>query len=159
MRPTPYSERVNVKTWVRRMWSYHQIRYVVVAGCTSLFYLALVAAGLSLRWHYMLAILAAQAVTIACAFPAYRSLVFESGGRPLADFVRFLSVWSTGAVAGVVATPLLVELVGMDPLIAQVVAIVVVAVGSYLGHRFFSFSDSDVSPHSGVPQGSETPRG
>lgn len=124
---------------VRSLWSRHEIRYLVVAGCTSLGYLALVTVGLALGWFYMVAILVAQVITIACAFPAYRSLVFESRGPIWGDFVRFLSVWSTGAIAGIVATPFLVEVFGMHPLVAQVLAIIVIAVASYLGHRFFSF--------------------
>nr|WP_281497343.1 GtrA family protein [Ornithinimicrobium sp. F0845] len=116
-----------------------QVRYLIVAGTTSVFYLSLVAGGLALGWHYMVAIAVAQMITIAGAFPAYRVLVFESGGAWRGDLVRFLSVWSSGMIAGLVATPLLVELLGMPPLIAQLVAIVVVAVGSYLGHRYFSF--------------------
>lgn len=124
---------------VTNLWSHHQIRYLIVAGTTSLAYIGLVAAGLTLHLHYMVAILIAQAITIACAFPAYRTLVFESRGRVWADFVRFLSVWASGAIAGVVGTPFLVEVFGMAPLIAQVLAIIVVAVASYLGHRFFSF--------------------
>jgi len=124
---------------IRELWSHHQIRYLVVAGTTSLCYVGLVALGLWLGLYYMLAILAAQAITIACAFPAYRTLVFQSKGTVWSDFLRFLSVWVSGAVAGVVATPFLVEVFGWDPLVAQVVSIVVIAVTSYLGHRFFSF--------------------
>jgi hypothetical protein len=135
---------------VRSLWSRHEIRYLVVAGCTSLGYLALVTVGLALGWFYMVAILVAQVITIACAFPAYRSLVFESRGPVWGDFVRFLSVWSTGAIAGVVATPFLVEVFGMHPLVAQVLAIIVIAVASYLGHRFFSFRHREELPE-GAP--------
>lgn len=134
--------------FVRRLWAHHQIRYLIVAGTTSLAYLGLVATGLALGLHYMVAILIAQVITIACAFPAYRTLVFESRGNIAADFVRFLSVWASGAIAGVVGTPFLVEVFGMDPLIAQVLAIIIVAVASYLGHRFFSFRTRAASPGS-----------
>lgn len=126
--------------------SYHQLRYLVVAGCTSLGYIGLVALGLRTGVHYMIAILIAQAITIACAFPAYRNLVFQSRGTIPADFVRFLSVWASGAIAGLVATPFLVEVFGMPPLIAQVLAIIVIAVASYLGHRFFSFRHREPEP-------------
>ncbi|WP_380167456.1 GtrA family protein [Jannaschia sp. R86511] len=126
----------------RALLGTHQVRYLLVAGTTTLFYLGAVAAGLALDLPYMLAIALAHAVTIALAFPAYRTLVFRSSRRWQADFWRFLSVWSSGMVAGFVATPLLVELAGVDPFVAQVVAIVVVAVASYLGHRFFSFRRS-----------------
>lgn len=129
-----------------RLVGLQQVRYLLVAGTTSLVYLGLVAGGLALGWHYMLAILVAQVITIAGAFPAYRTLVFASRGSWRTDLLRFLSVWSSGMVAGFVATPLLVEVFGMPPLLAQVVAIVVVAVGSYLGHRFFSFRQRDTGP-------------
>lgn len=123
--------------------THHQVRYLVVAGCTSVGYVALVALGLYLNLHYMVAILIAQVITISCAFPAYRNLVFQSKGTRWADFLRFLSVWASGAVAGLVATPFLVEVFGMNPLFAQVLAILVIAVCSYLGHRFFSFRHKD----------------
>ncbi|MEO5743822.1 MAG: GtrA family protein [Terracoccus sp.] len=138
---------------VRSLWSRHQIRYLVVAGCTSLVYLLLVASGLALRWHYMVAILVAQVITIAGAFPAYRGLVFESRGAAAKDFVRFLTVWSSGAIAGVVATPFLVEVFGMHPFVAQVLAIVVIAVASYVGHRWFSFRQRPGSADLGQPHG------
>lgn len=123
----------------RRLLALQPVRYLVVAGTTSLVYLGLVASGLAAGLHYMLAITLAHAITITGAFPAYRRLVFVSRGRWVSDLWRFLSVWSTGMVAGFLGTPFLVEVVGMSPLPAQVLAIAVIAVGSYLGHRFFSF--------------------
>lgn len=129
---------------VRRALARHELRYLVVAGTTTLFYLGLVGGGLLLDLPYMLAIACAHAVTICVAFPAYRHLVFRSRRAWPADLWRFLSVWSGGMVAGFVATPLLVEVVGMAPFVAQVLAIVVVAVSSYLAHRFWSFGHRDL---------------
>lgn len=122
--------------------SREQVRYLAVAGSTSLGYLALVAVGLANGLPYMLAILAAQAITITVAFPTYRRLIFRSRRPWRQDLPRFVAVWSGGFVAGIVVTPGLVEFVGMAPLVAQVVAVVGVAVLSYLGHRYFSFARS-----------------
>ncbi len=124
---------------VRTLFALEQVRYLLVAGTTSLVYLAVLAALLAIGLHYFLAILLAQVVIISCAFPAYRTLIFRSTGPWRRDLVRFLGVWSSGALAGIVATPALVELLDWHPLVAQVIAIVVVAVLSYLGHRFISF--------------------
>jgi putative flippase GtrA len=96
--------------------------------------------------HYFIAILSAQVVTIAGAFPVYRRLVFRSTGGVWADFMRFLLVWSSGAISGIVLTPLLVEVLRWHPLVAQVVAIAVIAAGSFLAHRFFTFARSDATP-------------
>ena len=122
------------------------IRYLVVAGSMALFYLGVFAVGLQVGWFYLIAILVAQVITILIAFPLYRALVFRSHGGLRGDFVRFLSIWLTGAIAGVVVTPLLVELVHLHPLVAQVVAVAVVSVGSFLAHRFFSFRHGTPSP-------------
>jgi putative flippase GtrA len=135
-----------VRPLVTTLWQSPQIRYLAVAGTTTLAYLGLLSGGLAIGLHYMVAIVLALVAHVAIAFPAHRRFVFGPGGGLRRDFVRFLSVWSTGAVAGLVGTPLLVELVGLQPLIAQVIVIVVVAVGSYLGHRYFSFHPgTDVS--------------
>ena len=131
---------------LRRLVSTEHGRYLVVAGSVSVGYLGLVAAGLATGLPYLLAIALAQVVTISVAFPTYRSLVFRSHGPLLAEFGRFLSVWSGGMVAGFVATPLLVELTPIPPLEAQVIAVVVVAVGSFLGHRFVSFRHRHDAP-------------
>lgn len=131
-----------IPAFVERLWARKGIRYLVVAGCTQVVYLGTFSLGLLAGWHYMIAIAVAQVVTIAAAFPAYRTIVFESSGRVWSDFVRFLGVWASGAFAGILLTPALVEIAGMPPLPAQIIAIAIVAVGSFLGHHFFSFRDA-----------------
>lgn len=121
------------------------LRYLVCAGSVALLYLALLAIGLTFDLHYFLAILIAQVITITVAFPIYRTFVFRSQGRISVDFLRFLSVWATGAIAGIIVTPLLVELVHLHPLVAQIIAIVIVSIGSFLAHRFFSFRTTDAT--------------
>lgn len=115
------------------------VRYLVVAGSIAIFYLGVFALGLWIGWFYFIAILFAQIITISIAFPLYRAFVFRSHGKLRTDFVRFLSVWLTGAIAGIVVTPLLIELVHLNPLVAQIISVAVVSVGSFLAHRFFSF--------------------
>lgn len=116
-----------------------EIRYLVVAGTTTLVYLTLFAVLLLTGLPYMVAILFSHAVIVSLAFPVYRRLIFRSTRRWQRDLPRFLSVWTGGFIAGVIGTPALVELAGIPPLPAQVIAVAVVAVASYLGHKFFSF--------------------
>ncbi len=123
-------------------------RYLLVAGTTALIYLGLVAAGLALDIQYFLAIVFAQLITIVGAFPFYRRFIFESTSPVMLDFVRFITVWSSGMIAGLIVTPILVETLSWDPLFAQVVAIAVVSVLSFLGHRYFSFR----KPHEANPE-------
>jgi len=109
------------------------------AGFVALLYLFVYWVGLQLELHYFIAILIAQVIAIIVAFPLYRAFVFESTSSIRSDFIRFLGVWSSGTVAGFIATPILVELFGVHPFWAQVSAILVISVGSFLFHRFFTF--------------------
>ncbi len=124
---------------VRRLWERHEVRYLIVAGCVSVLSWSLVALGLWLGWHYMVATIFSQLAPIPIAFPSYRQLVFRSTGRVWGDFVRFVSVWGSGMVAPILGAPILVEGLHLNPVVAQVLITFVVAIGSYLGHRFFSF--------------------
>lgn len=124
---------------VTRAFKREEIRYLLVAGPTAACYLGILAALLVTDFPYMIAILMTQAIIFSVAFPVYRRLIFRSTGRWQSDLLRFASVWSGGFVAGIVATPALVELAGQPPLRAQVIAVAVVAVLTYLGHKFVSF--------------------
>ena len=122
-----------------------EVRYLVVAGSISVLSWAMVALGLSFGWHYMIATVFSQLAPIPVAFPAYRRFVFESQGPLRGDLFRFMIVWGTGMIAPIAAAPLLVEGLGMNPVLAQIVITVVVAIGSFLGHRFFSFRRASTS--------------
>lgn len=137
-RPAARGARAHA-SFARAIVEREEVRYLIVAGSTTVCYLGGLALLLATGLQYMYAILIAQAAIITLAFPAYRRLIFRSAGRWQADAVRFVGVWAGGFVAGVVATPALVELVGLSPLPAQVVAVAGVAVLSYLGHHFVSF--------------------
>ena len=63
----------------------------------------------------------------------------RSNGRWWSDLPRSVGVWSGGFIAGILATAALVELAGMAPLLAQVIAVALVAVLSYPGHKCVSF--------------------
>lgn len=110
-----------------------------MAGTTALSYLAILAALLGTGCPYMIAILIDQVIIFSVAFPVYRRVIFRSTGRWQPDLARFLGVWSGGFIAGIVATPALVELAGQPPLFAQVIAVAAVAVLTFLGHKFVSF--------------------
>ena len=122
-----------------------EVRYLVVAGSVSVLSWAMVALGLLFGWHYMIATVFSQLAPIPVAFPAYRRFVFESQGPLRGDLFRFMIVWGTGMIAPIAAAPLLVEGLGMNPVLAQIVITVVVAIGSFLGHRFFSFRRASTS--------------
>jgi putative flippase GtrA len=114
-------------------------RYYVVAAGVAIGYLAVYGAVLLTGLPYGWAIAIAQLITITWAFPVYRGFVFRWPGSAWSALPRFLAVWGGGLLAGAVATPLLVELGGVAPFPAQVIAMVVVSVASFLLHRTVTF--------------------
>ena len=126
-----------------------EVRYLVVAGGVSVLSWSMVALGLSFGWHYMVATVFSQLAPIPVAFPCYRRFVFESSGRLRGDLFRFLIVWGTGMIAPIAAAPLFVEGLRMNPVLAQIAITGVVALGSFLGHRFFSFRRGSTSESTG----------
>jgi putative flippase GtrA len=137
----PTTAPSRVRGFARAFLADERGRYLLAGGSCSVLYLVVFAAGLRGWPHvgYLWIVLLAQAVTISVAFPVYRRFVFRSHGRVVPDFARFMSVWVAGLVASVVGVPVLVEFFGVDPLIGQVAAVVVLPVVNYLGHRFLSF--------------------
>jgi putative flippase GtrA len=133
--PPPARLRGLVNSGLKR----EEIRYLLVGGSTAICYLGILAALLATSLPYMIAILIDQAIVFSVAFPVYRRVIFRSHRRWQSDLLRFASVWSGGFIAGIVATPVLVELAGQPPLRAQVIGVAVVAVLTYLGHKFVSF--------------------
>lgn len=128
-------------------------RYLLAGGLITLFYLAVYGLLLWLDIHYFVAILLAQSVTIAIAFPSYRHFVFGPGESIRRDLVRFLSVWVGGAVAGLIGTPLLVELLSWSPFLGQVIAIVVVTLVNFVVHRLWTFAPRHDDGSGSRPQG------
>lgn len=113
-------------------------RYYAVATLVAAGYLGVYALILATGLHYYLAILIAQILTIAWAFPVYRRFVFRSAPGS-GDLVRFLGVWAGGAIAGFVLTPALVELFAVPPFWAQLATMLVVSLASFLAHALFTF--------------------
>ena len=114
-------------------------RYAASGALTQVVYLSLIALALAAGVHYMAAIVIAQAICLCFVFPLYRRRVFRSTGPVLRQFVTFLGVWSVGAAMSLVGVPLLVELVGMPPFVAQLVVLVVIFLFSFLSHHRVTF--------------------
>ena len=140
--PTPgvaVSRYARVSDLVRIAFAQEEVRYLFVAGTTALCYLGILAAILATGTPYMIAIVIDQVIIFSVAFPVYRRLIFRSTGPWKPDLARFAGVWSAGLVAAFIGTPALVELGGLPPLLAQVIAVAAVAVLTFLGHKFVSF--------------------
>ena len=90
----------------------------------------------SLYLSYLLAVL--------IAFVLHRRFTFRIVGSHnlFVDFARFASVYIVSLAINTVALPLMVELAGLSPAVAQAIVVVVTTLISYVGHKWFSFRRS-----------------
>ncbi len=130
--------------WLRRLFADQRVRFLVVGGTNTvvgygLFVLFELTIGRSLG--YLVSLYLSYLIAVALAFVLHRRFTFRvSGtGNALLDFVRFAGVYVVTLLINTAALPLLVELVGLAPIVAQGIVVVVTTVVSYFGHRFFSF--------------------
>ncbi|KQX76284.1 MULTISPECIES: GtrA family protein [Aeromicrobium] len=135
---------------IRRLLADQKVRFVLVGGFnTVLGYLTFGALTLwvfhDVRFGYLLSLLCSYAVGISVAFVLYRRLVFVVHGHVLRDLVRFVSVYAVSIGVNAAVLPVLVEVVGVPPVLAQGVVVLITTLLSFVGHRSFSFRrDEDV---------------
>jgi putative flippase GtrA len=127
------------------------IRYLLVGGFNTVFGYALFAA---LNWvfaglgsyGYLYAAIVANPLSITVAFLGYKWFVFRTRGNYLAEWIRCSSVYGTTMLIGLVGLSILVPILRrllahpvQAPYIAAAILTVITVLGSFLGHRSFSF--------------------
>lgn len=123
------------------------LRFLVAGALNTAFGLAIFPLLLwSSDWlhhHYMVALLIAQALSVLFAFSAYRIGVFRKKGDVARQFGLFSSFYLFNYGINWAALPLLVELGGIPPVIAQLGFALVIMVGSYYWHSRVTFSERE----------------
>jgi putative flippase GtrA len=100
----------------------------------------------SSRWlhqHYMIALLIAQACSVTFAFVAYRVALSAAKGGIAKQFGLFSTYYLVNYLLNWGALPLLVEVGGIPPIIAQLGFTIVMIVGSYFWHSRVTFGDGE----------------
>jgi len=95
---------------------------------------------------YLSAAVLSNILAIANAYVFHKYVTFRSSARGWAmvpEFLRFFSTYLVSIFAGLVALPVFVEVVGIDPKIAGALVIPVTTLVSWLGHSRYSFRKSD----------------
>ncbi len=93
----------------------------------------------NIPFGYILSLLISYTVAIVLAFVLYRRFVFKVTGHVWSDFAKFVTVYLAAIAVNFFALPILIELVGLNSLLAQALVLVVTTLMSFFGHRGFSF--------------------
>jgi putative flippase GtrA len=119
------------------------LRFLLAATANTVFglsiYPLLLWAVPLLHTHYMVALGIAQVVSVSFAYCTYKIGVFRTKGRVLSEFSAFSGFYLFNYVANWAALPLLVELGGVSPVIAQLGFTLVLMVTSWFWHSRVTF--------------------
>lgn len=128
--------------WLKRLRDDERARFLVVGGINTVTgYVLFLAFEQLFSGNYLASIAASYAIATLIAFVLHRRFTFGVTQRQgiVIDFLRFESVY---VVMLAVNAGLLIVLVGWwawPSWIAQAVIVVLTTVGSYVGHKLFSF--------------------
>lgn len=118
------------------------LAYLIVGGWNTLFGMALYYLGYWLygeHVHYLLLAVPVNILSITNAFICYKLFVFRTRGNWLQEYLKCYVVYGGGTLVSMTLLWLLKEFLGMNPVVANAVATVLVVVCSYFGHKYFSF--------------------
>lgn len=89
--------------------------------------------------HYLIALAVAQAISLCFAFATYKLGVFRTRGNVAREFGAFSSFYLFNYAANWAALPLLVELGGVPPIVAQLGFTAALILGSWFWHSRVTF--------------------
>jgi putative flippase GtrA len=131
---------------IRWLWgeevAAERVRFLLVGGYnTAVGYITFVLLYLAVgrRVHYLGILGMSHVLSVLNAYIAYRFLVFRVRGHWFRDLMRFWSVYLITLAANVAILPAMVEWLGLPVLAAQTSALAIIILGSYVGHKRFSF--------------------
>lgn len=120
-----------------------RLRYLLVGSYNTVFGFVIFAVGHALVGdfvHYVVILLACNALGIANAYVAHRTLVFRSTGPIVREGTRFATVHLVGLAVNLVALPFLVEVLHVPVVPAQALVVAGTIVATYTAHKRFSFA-------------------
>ncbi|WP_240699896.1 GtrA family protein [Sphingomonas naasensis] len=119
------------------------LRYLLAGAANTAFGLAIYPLLLwsvpPLHTHYLIALALAQAISLCFAFATYKLGVFRTRGNVAREFGAFSSFYLFNYAANWAALPLLVELGGIPPIVAQLGFTALLIVGSWFWHSRVTF--------------------
>lgn len=90
--------------------------------------------------HYMVVLAISQVFCVTVAFFTNKHLVFRTQGNHLSEYVKFSAFYSAYFVINLIVMPILVEIVGMDPIKSQILISIGIIISSYFWHSKITFA-------------------
>ncbi len=96
--------------------------------------------------NYLVLMIPANILAITNAYIGYKLFVFKTKGHILREYFRFYIVYGVSIGMNFVIMFLMVDGLGVHPLISQFFGVAITTACSYIGHRHFSFGSKKKQP-------------
>lgn len=119
-----------------------QLLYLVVGAWNTVFgygVWALMQYLLGDYLNYLVIVVLSWPIAVLNAYVGYRYVVFRSRGPVLRELPRFSLVYLATLIANLILLPVALGVLPFSIYVDQALVLGVVIVGSYLGHRYYSF--------------------
>lgn len=132
-------------TNIKELLKKKSVRYCLAGGWNTVFgYLLGVGAYMLLSEHLHIALIAilCNILAITMSFITYKKFVFKTRGKWLLEYSKTYLVYAVMAALSAFALWVFVDLMSIKIWLAQAYVVLVTIVGSFLGHKFFTFRHS-----------------
>lgn len=122
-----------------------QLLYLIVGGWNTVFgytVWAVMQYVLGDTLNYLVIILLSWPIAVLNAYLGYRYIVFRSRGPILRELPRFSLVYVATLLVNLALLPIALRVLPFSIYVDQALFLTVVVVGSYLGHKYYSFGGS-----------------
>ena len=123
-------------------------RYLIVGGWNTLFGVGVYTVLYELlhsRVNYLVLMIPANILAVTNAYIGYKLFVFKTKGNYIREYLRCYVVYGGGIALSFALMYLLVSVLGLHPILAQFPCVLVSILGSYVGHKHFSFGNRSSS--------------
>lgn len=121
---------------------HQKIRFIIIGGCNSVNGLAIFSLfyySLQDAFHYLAILFLSGIISIFIAFLMLRFFVFRSKGPFFVEMFRSYLTYLMILCLNAVILFLFVDIMHMQVILSQIITILILAVISYISHKYFSF--------------------
>lgn len=119
-----------------------KIRFLLVGGYNTLFSFCLfyfLQEMLGGTFHYIVILLFCHLIAVLNSFINLKYFVFRSTKNFFIEYLKVNIIYAVYFVLNALLLYILRDIIGVNIYIAQLICIIILTIGSYFGHKYFSF--------------------
>lgn len=119
------------------------IRYIITGIWNTVFGILVYALLIKLLGenHYILLAVVSNIISITNAYICYKLFVFKTKGNILKEYLKCYVVYGLSMLLGLLLLYVFVDIAGINPVMANIISVLLLTIVSFIGHRYYSFKN------------------